>query len=64
MNTLAWLNMYGTMVLINLKTTPSTVKKSYWMYMEDGFFKVPVALKQHLKKGDRIAFVRDAFGSV
>jgi hypothetical protein len=41
----------------------STVKKSYWMYMEGAVLEVPVALKQHLKKGDRIAFVRDAFGS-
>jgi hypothetical protein len=45
------------LVLINLKTTPSTVKKSYWMYMEEGCFKFQLLLKQHLKKGDRIAFV-------
>jgi hypothetical protein len=30
------------------------------MYMKRAVLEVPVALKQHLKKGDRIAFVRDA----
>jgi hypothetical protein len=41
---------------------PSTVKKKIILdvYEEGGFLKFQHCLKQHLKKGDRIAFARDA----
>ncbi|MGB1283579.1 MAG: peptidase M14, partial [Polaribacter sp.] len=38
---------------------------SYWMYMEEGgFLEVLVDLKQQIKKGDKIAIVKNAFGKV
>ena len=65
LNTLAWLNMYGTIDIAKFEDNAIYCKKSYWIYMEEGgFLEVPVALKQHLQKGDKIAIVRNAFGSI
>ena len=65
LNTLAWLNMYGTIDLDKFEDKAIYCKKSYWIYMEEGgFLEVTVALKQHLKKGDKIAIVRNAFGTI
>jgi predicted deacylase len=65
LNTLAWLNMYGTIDIDKFEDNAIYCKKSYWIYMEEGgFLEVTVALKQHLQKGDKIAIVRNAFGSI
>jgi len=65
LNTLAWLKMYGSIDIDKFEDHAIYCKKSYWIHMEEGgFLEVPVALKQHLKKGDKIAFVRNAFGSI
>ncbi|WP_016991331.1 succinylglutamate desuccinylase/aspartoacylase family protein [Flavobacterium sp. ACAM 123] len=65
LNTLAWLNMYETINIDKFEDNAIYCKKSYWIYMEEGgFLDVPVALKQHLQKGDKFATVRNAFGSI
>lgn len=61
-NSMVYLKMYsGT---IEESTYPTTYcKKSYWIYMEEGgFLEVMVELNQQLKKGDKIAVVKNAFG--
>jgi hypothetical protein len=63
-NTLKWLNMYyGT--IGNSSITTTYCKKSYWIYMEEGgFLDVVVDLNQHIKKGDPIGIVKNAFGEL
>lgn len=63
-NSLVYLNMYtGTIEKSKLSIT--YCKKSYWIYMEEGgFLEVLVELNQFLKKGDKMAVVKNAFGQV
>ena len=63
-NTLKWLNMYeGT--IEKGAIIPTYCKKSYWIYMvEGGFLDVVVELNQHIKKDEKIAIVKNAFGEV
>ena len=63
-NTLKWLNMYdGEIEKSEIKPTYCT--KSYWIYMgEGGFLDVVVELNQLLKKGEKIAIIRNAFGKI
>jgi predicted deacylase len=63
-NSLVYLNMYtGTVEESKFPTT--YCKKSYWIYMDEGgFLEVMVELNQHLKKGDKMAVVKNAFGQV
>lgn len=65
-NTLKWLKMYDDNLPIPRPANRVTYcKKSYWIYMEEGgFLEIMVDLNQKLKKGDKIAFVRDAFGQI
>ena len=64
MNTLKWLNMYPGDVDKGT-AQPVYCKKSYWIYMDEGgFLDVVVKLKQLVKKGDKIAIVKNAFGDV
>jgi hypothetical protein len=46
---IAWLNMYGTMV-IEFEDNASTVKKSYWMYIWKGGFRSSSCFKTTFKK--------------
>lgn len=64
LNTLIWLDMYsGTIEKGKVQATHC--KKSYWIYMDEGgFLDVEVELNQLLKKGDKIARVRNAFGEI
>ena len=65
LNALAWLDMYGTINLKDFNDTAIYCKKSYWIYMDEGgFLEVVVELNQQLKKGEKIAIVRNAFGDV
>ena len=63
-NALKWLNMYdGTIEKGTMQ--PFYCKKSYWIYMDEGgFLDVVVKLKQLVKKGDKIAVVKNAFGEI
>ena len=64
-NTLHWLKMYASHQLKDKAQLPIYCKKSYWMYMEEGgFLEVMVNLKQHIKKGEKIAIVKNAFGKI
>lgn len=63
-NTLKWLNMYEGQIEKGI-VQPTYCKKSYWMYMDEGgFLDVNVELNQLIKKGEKIATVRDAFGEI
>jgi len=63
-NTLKWLNMYNGAIEKGM-VQPIYCKKSYWIYMDDGgFLDVVVELKQIVKKKDKIAIVKNAFGEV
>ena len=63
-NTLKWLNMYEGEIEPGL-TKPIYCKKSYWIYMDEGgFLDVEVELNQLIKKGEKIASVRNAFGEI
>ena len=64
MNTLKWLKMYDGVVETGT-IKPIYCKKSYWIYMDEGgFLDVVVELRQLVKKGDKIAVVKNAFGEV
>ena len=63
-NTLKWLDMYDGEIEKS-ETKPTYCKKSYWIYMDEGgFLDVVVELNQHIKKGEKIASVRNAFGEI
>jgi predicted deacylase len=63
-NTLKWLKMYNNGLPIPRPAQKVVYcKKSYWIYMEEGgFLEVTVELNQKIKKGDKIAIVKNAFG--
>jgi len=63
-NTLKWLKMYdGEIEKSDIQ--PTYCKKSYWIYMDEGgFLDVVVELNQRVKKGEKIANVRNAFGEI
>lgn len=64
-NSLGWLNMYGEYHLDTLNDNAVYCKKSYWIYMkEGGFLYTFVDLNQKVKKGDKIAIVKNAFGEI
>ncbi len=65
MNTLAWLKMYDEIEVETLEDNAVYCRRSFWMYMEEGgFLSLHVNLKEKLKKGQKIATVKDAFGEV
>jgi predicted deacylase len=65
LNTLSWLKMYGDSNIENFKDVAIYCKKSYWLYMkEGGFLDVIVELNQKILKGDKIAIVKNAFGTI
>jgi predicted deacylase len=65
LNTLSWLKMYGDSNIENFKDVAVYCKKSYWLYMkEGGFLDVIVELNEKILKGDKIAIVKNAFGTI
>lgn len=65
LNTLGWMDMYGKIKLQDVKDEATYCKKSYWIYMEEGgMLEIKVGLNQQLIKGEKIAIVRNAFGSI
>jgi hypothetical protein len=67
LRTLDWLKMYKMQINTNITNIKPIVycQKSYWIYMDEGgFLEVLVDLKDELRKGDKIAIVRDAFGKI
>ena len=63
-NTLKWLNMYDGPIENGI-VQPTYCKKSYWIYLDEGgFLDVVVELNQRLKKGEKIAIVKNAFGEI
>ncbi len=65
MNTLNWLKMYENNNHKPLKDEAVYCTKSYWIYTDEGgFLEINVELNQRLNKGDEIATLRDAFGTV
>ncbi|MTI30127.1 succinylglutamate desuccinylase/aspartoacylase family protein [Xanthovirga aplysinae] len=64
LNSLGWLGMYGKFTFPKVKNQ-IICQSSFWIYtVEGGFLEVLVELKDYLKKGDKIAQVRNAFGKV
>jgi uncharacterized protein len=64
LNTLVWLKMYDGEIRSE-QVKPVYCKKSYWIYTDKGgFLEVPVNLNQHLKKGETIGVLKNAFGEV
>lgn len=65
LNTLNWLQMYRNPKKDIFKDEAVYCNKSYWIYMNDGgFLDVVVDLNQKIKKGDKIAIVKNAFGNL
>ncbi|MTI39209.1 succinylglutamate desuccinylase/aspartoacylase family protein [Fulvivirga lutimaris] len=64
-NTLKWLKMYNDWQIPRPAQKVTYCKKSYWIYMEEGgFLEVTVELNQKVRKGEKIAVVKNAFGEV
>jgi predicted deacylase len=64
-NTMNWLKMYNEWPIPRPAQKVVYCKKSYWVYMEEGgFLEVLVQLNQKVKKGDKMAIVRNGFGNI
>lgn len=62
-NIMSWLKMID--LDVEKTSKPVFCKKSYWIYTDEGgYLDVTVGLKQHLKKGDLIAILRNPFGAI
>ncbi len=64
LNLMRWLKMIDG----PLSTPPQKAlvcQKSYWIYTDEGgLLDIPVALKEHLKKGDLIGILKNPFGDL